>query len=147
VRSWLRLAPAIGREFSYALLRAFPMSSDELAAALSARRFELVFERGTPPDAVYRFKHALVETRRTVACCAAAGSTDAQIPKRSKANPRADGASLNSLRTLYRGRICRNICFYWGGPAEVGGPVTRRKLRELQKGLDQLSLLPSNASA
>jgi class 3 adenylate cyclase/predicted ATPase len=63
VRHVAQIGAAIGREFSYALLR--PVSrlpADELEAALGRLVASgLVFERGTPPDAVYRFKHALVQ--------------------------------------------------------------------------------------
>jgi predicted ATPase len=63
VRQLAQIGAAIGREFSYALLRAvsrFP--EDKLQAALARLVIsELVFQRGTPPDAVYTFKHALVQ--------------------------------------------------------------------------------------
>ena len=58
-----QIGAAIGREFSYTLLRAVSrLPEDELRAALSRLvASELVFERGTPPGAVYSFKHALVQ--------------------------------------------------------------------------------------
>ena len=58
-----QIGAAIGREFSYALLRAVSrLPEDELQAALARLvASELVFQRGTPPDAVYSFKHALVQ--------------------------------------------------------------------------------------
>jgi predicted ATPase len=63
VRLVAQIGAAIGREFPYALLRAvssFP--EDELQAALGRLvSSELVFQRGIPPDAVYSFKHALVQ--------------------------------------------------------------------------------------
>jgi predicted ATPase len=76
VRLVAQIGAAIGREFPYALLRAVsPLPEEELQAALAHLvASELVFQRGTPPDAVYSFKHALVLTRRTAACCAALGS-------------------------------------------------------------------------
>src|SRR4029077_20351689 len=54
---------AIGREFPYTLMHAVSqLPEEELQAALSRLvASELVLERGTPPDAVYRFKHALVQ--------------------------------------------------------------------------------------
>jgi predicted ATPase len=63
VRLVAQIGAAIGREFSYELLRAvFDLSEDELQAALSRLiASELVFQRGMPPDAVYMFKHALVQ--------------------------------------------------------------------------------------
>ena len=63
VRLVAQIGAAIGREFSYALLRAVSrLPEDELQAALARLvASELVFQRGTPPDAVYSFKHALVQ--------------------------------------------------------------------------------------
>src|SRR3984893_759105 len=63
VRLVAQIGAAIGREFSYALLRAVSrLPEDELQAALGRLvASELVFQRGTPPDAVYSFKHALVQ--------------------------------------------------------------------------------------
>jgi predicted ATPase len=63
VRLVAQIGAAIGREFSYAMLRTVSrLSEDELHAALGRLvASELVFQRGTPPDAVYAFKHALVQ--------------------------------------------------------------------------------------
>ena len=63
VRLVAQTGAAIGREFSYALLRAVSrLPEDELQAALARLvASELVFQRGTPPEAVYSFKHALVQ--------------------------------------------------------------------------------------
>jgi predicted ATPase len=57
VRLVAQMGAAIGREFSYALLRAVSrLSEGELEAALARLvASELVFQRGAPPDAVYRF--------------------------------------------------------------------------------------------
>src|SRR5205823_6808973 len=58
-----QIGAAIGREFPYALLHAVSrLPEDELQAALTRLvASELVFQRGTPPEAVYAFKHALVQ--------------------------------------------------------------------------------------
>jgi class 3 adenylate cyclase/predicted ATPase len=63
VRLVAQIGAAIGREFPYPLLRAVSrLPEDELQAALARLvTSELVFQRGTPPDAVYAFKHALVQ--------------------------------------------------------------------------------------
>jgi predicted ATPase len=63
VRHVAQIGAAIGREFSYELLRAVSRHpEDELQTALSRLvASELMFQRGTPPDAVYSFKHALVQ--------------------------------------------------------------------------------------
>src|SRR5207253_751925 len=63
VRRVAQIGAAIGREFPYALLQAVSrLPEDELKAALARLvASELVFHRGIPPDAVYSFKHALVQ--------------------------------------------------------------------------------------
>jgi class 3 adenylate cyclase len=63
VRRVAQIGAAIGREFSYPLLRAVSrLPEHELQASLGRLvTSELVFQRGTPPDAVYSFKHALVQ--------------------------------------------------------------------------------------
>jgi class 3 adenylate cyclase len=63
VKEIAQIGAAIGRAFSYELIAAVaPMSQAQLDDAL-ARLSEsgLAFRRGTPPDAVYTFKHALVQ--------------------------------------------------------------------------------------
>jgi class 3 adenylate cyclase/tetratricopeptide (TPR) repeat protein len=63
VREVAQIGAAIGREFSYELIEAVaPMPQAQLDDAL-ARLCEsgLAFRRGTPPDAIYTFKHALVQ--------------------------------------------------------------------------------------
>jgi predicted ATPase len=63
VREIAQIGAAIGREFSYELIEAVaPIPQVPLDDAL-LRLCEsgLAFRRGTPPDAVYTFKHALVQ--------------------------------------------------------------------------------------
>jgi class 3 adenylate cyclase len=62
VREIAQIGAAIGREFSYHLLEAVsPISGPALLEALRQLvASELVYGRGTPPDATYVFKHALV---------------------------------------------------------------------------------------
>jgi predicted ATPase len=58
-----QIGAAIGREFSYSLLRVVSrLPEDELKASLDRLvASELVFQRGTPPNSVYTFKHSLVQ--------------------------------------------------------------------------------------
>ena len=58
-----QVGSVIGREFSYELLAAVAkIRGNELNDALTQlANSELVFVRGTPPDATYVFKHALVQ--------------------------------------------------------------------------------------
>jgi class 3 adenylate cyclase/predicted ATPase/ABC-type transport system involved in cytochrome c biogenesis ATPase subunit len=62
VREIGQIGAAIGREFSYSLLRVL-VGRDETAlknALAQLEQAELVFRRGEPPEAVYSFKHVLV---------------------------------------------------------------------------------------
>ena len=62
VKEVAQVAACIGRTFAYPLLAAVSLSPEaELRAALDRLgAAELVFTRGTPPEASYAFKHALV---------------------------------------------------------------------------------------
>jgi class 3 adenylate cyclase/tetratricopeptide (TPR) repeat protein len=62
VKQVAQAAACIGRDFDYGLLKAIlPLDDDALQDALDRlSRAELIFRRGTPPDAKYVFKHALV---------------------------------------------------------------------------------------
>ncbi|MET0527199.1 MAG: adenylate/guanylate cyclase domain-containing protein, partial [Microvirga sp.] len=62
VREVAQIAACIGREFSYSLLAAVaPLQEVNLQSALDQlTAAELIFPRGTPPEAHYAFKHALV---------------------------------------------------------------------------------------
>jgi len=62
VKELAQLGSVLGREFSYdLLLEVSPQKESELLDALRAAvREELFYQRGTPPDATYLFKHALI---------------------------------------------------------------------------------------
>jgi class 3 adenylate cyclase/tetratricopeptide (TPR) repeat protein len=63
VKEIAQIGAAIGREFGYELIAAVaPMPQAQLDDALTRlSESGLAFRRGTPPDAVYAFKHALVQ--------------------------------------------------------------------------------------
>jgi class 3 adenylate cyclase/DNA-binding winged helix-turn-helix (wHTH) protein/tetratricopeptide (TPR) repeat protein len=58
-----QLGATLGREFAYALLRAVsPLEDGPLQHALATLvAAELLYQRGQPPQALYRFKHALIQ--------------------------------------------------------------------------------------
>ncbi len=62
-REVLQIGAAIGREFSYEVLAAVAGLPDAVLqdALIRLTEAELLFMRGTPPNAVYSFKHALVQ--------------------------------------------------------------------------------------
>jgi len=62
VKEIAQVGAAIGREFSYSLIRAV-VARDEIAlkdALTALEQAELLYRQGEPPEAVYSFKHALV---------------------------------------------------------------------------------------
>jgi class 3 adenylate cyclase/tetratricopeptide (TPR) repeat protein len=63
VKEIAQIGAAIGREFSYELIAGVaPHSKTELDSALiQLTESGLAFRRGTPPEATYTFKHALVQ--------------------------------------------------------------------------------------
>jgi class 3 adenylate cyclase/DNA-binding SARP family transcriptional activator len=63
VKDIAQIGAVIGREFSFGLIAAVSaMAKQELEAALGKLvAAELIFQRGVPPGADYRFKHALVQ--------------------------------------------------------------------------------------
>jgi tetratricopeptide (TPR) repeat protein len=63
VKEIAQIGAAIGREFNYELIAAVaPMPQAQLKEALSQLTDSgLSFRRGTPPEAIYSFKHALVQ--------------------------------------------------------------------------------------
>jgi tetratricopeptide (TPR) repeat protein len=62
VKEIAQIGAIIGREFSYSLVRALEGADDvALKSALAQlEQAELLFRRGEPPEAIYRFKHALL---------------------------------------------------------------------------------------
>jgi class 3 adenylate cyclase/tetratricopeptide (TPR) repeat protein len=63
IKEIAQIGAAIGREFSYSLLREL-VARDETAlkdALAQLEQAELVLRRGEPPEAIYSFKHALVQ--------------------------------------------------------------------------------------
>jgi class 3 adenylate cyclase/predicted ATPase len=63
VKEIAQIGAAIGREFSYPLLRAVAGRDEPAlrAALMQLEEAELLFRSGAPPDARYTFKHALVQ--------------------------------------------------------------------------------------
>jgi predicted ATPase len=63
IKEIAQIGAAIGREFSYPLLRAVAGRDEPAlrAALMQLEEAELLFRTGAPPDARYTFKHALVQ--------------------------------------------------------------------------------------
>jgi predicted ATPase len=149
VRLVAQTGAAIGREFSYELLRAVSrLPEDELQAALARLvASELVFQRGIPPDAIYSFKHALVQD-------AAHGSLlrgsrrqlHAQIAEALLTHsPELMETQSELIAQHYEvaGLVEKSIaCWGRAGHASAARSAMAEAAAQFQKGLDQLALLP-----
>jgi class 3 adenylate cyclase/predicted ATPase len=151
VRLVAQTGAAIGREFSYELLRAVsPLPEDELQAALGRLvASELVFQRGIPPDAVYSFKHALVQeaahgsllrSLRQQLHAQIAEALEAHSPELMDSQP-----ELFAQHYAEAGLVEKSVA-YWGeaGRRSAARSAMAEAAAQLQKGLDQLALLPDN---
>jgi class 3 adenylate cyclase/predicted ATPase len=150
VRLVAQIGAAIGREFSYQLLHAVSrVPDDELKAALARLvASELVFQRRIPPDAVYSFKHALVQdaahgsllrSTRQQLHAQIAEALEIQSPELMESQP-----ELFARHYAEAGLAEKSVDF-WG---KAGGRSTARSAMaeaaaQYQNGLDQLALLPT----
>ena len=114
VKEVAQIGACIGREFSYALLAAVsPLPAAELEDALERLvASELVFRRGSGPEAIYSFKHALVQdaayesllkSRRQQYHARIALTLIAQFPEVAGAPAGAGGAPLHRGTPSRRG--------------------------------------------
>jgi predicted ATPase len=151
VRMVAQIGAAIGREFSYALLRAVSrLPEDELRAGLARLvASELVFQRGTPPEANYAFKHALVQdaahgsllrSARSQLHAQIAAALEAQSPELIETQP-----ELLARHYEQAGLVEKSVA-YWGKAAHssAGRSAMVEAAAHFQRALDQLALLPDN---
>src|SRR5262249_2886064 len=105
VREVAQIGAALGRQFSHELICAAPgMPPRQLEDALSLLvSNELIFRRGTPPDAEYTFKHALVQD---VAYSTLLRSTRQQLHSRIVATLEARFAAIASTELADMARHC-----------------------------------------
>ena len=149
VRLVAQIGAAIGRQFPYALLSAVSdLPEDELRAALVRLvASELVFQRGTPPDAVYSFKHALVQdaargsllrSTRQQLHARIAETLEAHSPELMDSQP-----ELFAQHYAEAGLVEKSVV-YWGkaGRRSAARSAMAEAAAQLQKGLNQLALLP-----
>jgi predicted ATPase len=152
VRLVAQIGAAIGREFSYALLRAVSRLSDgELEGALGRLvASELVFQRGAPPDALYIFKHALVQdavhgsllrSSRQRLHAQIADALESHFPELMDSQP-----ELFAQHYAEAGLVEKSVA-YWGqaGRRSAARSAMAEAAAQLQKGLDQLGLLPATS--
>ena len=149
VRLVAQIGAAIGREFPYELLHAVSrLAEDELQTALGRLvASELVFQRGTPPDAVYAFKHALVQdaahssllrSARQQLHAQIAEALETQSPEIMDNQP-----ELFAQHYAEAGLVEKSVaCWGRAGRSSAARSAMAEAATQLQKGLDQLALLP-----
>jgi class 3 adenylate cyclase/predicted ATPase len=149
VRHVAQIGAAIGRQFPYALLCAVSrLPEDELQASLGRLvASELVFQRGTPPAAVYTFKHALVQDAvhdsllrkaRQQLHARIAEALEIHSPELMDSQPELFAQHYTEARLVEKSFV------WWGkaGRRSAARSAMAEAAAQLQKGLDQLELLP-----
>jgi class 3 adenylate cyclase len=151
VRLVAQTGAAIGREFSYPLLRAVSrLPEDELQAALGRLvGSELVSQRGTPPDAVYSFKHALVQdaahgsllrNARQQLHAHIAEALETHSPELMDTQP-----ELFAQHYAEAGLVEKSVaCWGKAGHSSAARSAMAEAAAQWQNGLDQLALLPDS---
>jgi len=152
-REVAQVGAALGRSFSHELISAvagIPQQKidDALAQLVTA---ELIFRRGTPPDAEYAFKHALVQdaayttllrSRRQQLHARIATTLESRFPEVAAAEPailaqHCTEAGLNERAVDYRLKA---------GQKAVARSAMTEGAAQLQKGLDLLASVPDGQS-
>jgi class 3 adenylate cyclase/predicted ATPase len=143
---------AIGREFSYELLAATArLGEGELQEGL--RRLVdagLIFQRGTPPDALYLFKHALVQdtaystllrSRRQNLHGTIAAALEEHFPDLAETRPEIVAHHYGEAA------MPEKAVLYWlaAGRLSVAKSAVAEAIAQLNRGLDQLRSLPETA--
>jgi len=150
-REVAQIAATLGRQFSHELISAVAdMPPARLEGALDQLiRAELVFRRGTPPDATYTFKHALVQdaaystllrTRRQQLHGRIAGTLERQFPEIAAAQP-----ELMAQHCASAGMIEKAIA-YWdkAGRSAVQRSTMAEAAAHFGKALKLIANLPKS---
>jgi len=151
-REVAQIAAVIGRQFSHDLISAVAqMPKRQLDDAMEQLvRTELIFRRGSPPDAEYTFKHALLQdaaystllrSRRQQLHGRIAATLETQFPEVVEARPEVMG------RHCTEAGLREEAVNYWlkAGQQALARSAMKEAVAQLQKGLDQLALLPDSA--
>ncbi|MBV9814616.1 MAG: AAA family ATPase, partial [Alphaproteobacteria bacterium] len=151
VRNLAQIGAAFGRWFRYTSLRAVSgLPEDELQASLARLvASELVVQNGTPPDAVYSFKHALVQeaaygsllrNNRRQLHRQIAETMETYFPEMADSQPEFFARHYAEAGLIEKSVAC------WGkaGHRSVARAAVAEAAAQFEKGLDQLALLPDS---
>jgi class 3 adenylate cyclase/predicted ATPase len=152
VREMVQIGAALGRSFSHELISAVAaMPQQQVDGALAQLvGAELVFQRGTPPDAEYTFKHALVQDaaystmlrgRRQLIHARIATTLESQFPEIAAAQPQLMAhhcaeAGFNEKAVGYRLKA---------GQQAVARSAMTEAVAQLQRGLELLATMPEES--
>jgi predicted ATPase len=150
-RRIVQFGAAIGREFSYELMRAVsPLSERELEAALvELVASELIFPKGALPNATYSFKHALVQDAaystllrrdRQDLHARLAKILEERFPERVTREPELLAHHFTEARQTERA-----VC-YWlqAGERAAERSANLEAIRHFSRGLEALRTLPES---
>ena len=146
-----QIGAAIGREFTYELAASVAELAEERLQEALHRLVDagLVFQRGVPPEAVYLFKHALVQDtaygtllrapRRQLHARIAAALA-AHYPELMDSQPELFAQHYAEARLVEKSVAC------WGkaGHSSAARSAMAEAAAQFRKGLDQLALLPDD---
>jgi class 3 adenylate cyclase/predicted ATPase len=151
-REVAQIGAALGRSFSHELISAVAqMPQQKLDEALEQLvGAELIFRRGTPPDAEYTFKHALVQdaaystllrSRRQQLHSRIAATLENEFPEIVAAQPQL------MAQHCAEAALMEKAIGYWlmAGQQALARSAMTEAVAELQKGLHLLASLPDNA--
>jgi len=151
VREVAQIAAALGRSFSYELIGAVAqISQKELDDALDQLvAAELIFRRGTPPEAEYTFKHALVQdaaystllrSRRHQLHARITATLENRFPEIVFAQP-----ELAALHATEAGLAEKAVVYRLeAGQQALARSAMLEAVAQLRKGLDVLAGLPDS---
>ena len=153
VREVAQIGAALGRQFSHALISAVaPMPQPQLDEALAQLlQAELIFRRGTPPDAQYTFKHALVQDtaygtllreRRQQLHGRIAAALEQQFPEIAETQPERLARHCAEAGLVEK---AVGYCLKAGQQAIARGTMIEA-VAQLRKGLDILAGLPNGTA-
>jgi class 3 adenylate cyclase/predicted ATPase len=150
VKEVAQIGAVIGREFSHQLVAAVAdRSGADLDAALEQLvASELVFRRGTPPEATYSFKHALVQdaayqsllkSKRQELHARIAQALEQNLPEAGEIGPEVLAQHLTDAS------LAERAIPYWrrAGELAAGRSANLEAIAHLSKGLELVGTLPA----
>jgi class 3 adenylate cyclase/predicted ATPase len=149
VKALAQLGATLGREFSYELLRAVaPWDEETLRRGLHQLvEAEFLYQQGLPPQATYRFKHALIQDAAYQSLLRStrqqyhqhiAEVLEAQFPETAEIQPELLAHHYTQAELLPQ------AIPYWhrAGQRAVQGSAYAEAITHLTKGLELLATLP-----